>query len=668
MEVQEIIGALDATPGNGSPIHLDETTCTTDLRPIAAAVNRTTSRRWEMQRKANDLNTELTLYQAAVMENPTPILLLDRDLSVVNGNRAFTAMSGISQKHLTGTNLRTLSYTPVNGQKITGALARNTQVSGECIANLPDGEKHLRYRAVPIIDRDAGTENLLVTLDDITREREQEDELRKMTEEGEQRNKWFATVLDSIPYPISVTDRSMNWTGMNRAFAGTFNIDRTAAIGRHCSAANGPLCHNENCMIKQLRKSGKERMAATFEHEGRTLQVGTAHLTDGRGDRIGYIEVIEDITAHVQQQKEAEEHAVRLEESARELKTAMDAMAGQDLTFALEIREDDPLRALKEDYQRTREELRGATLDLAGAIREIKAGTGEASRSVEGIAQAVEEIAARSQKGADNSKGELDEIEESAGAMAGLSAAVEEVAGTCQEVLQVAEKSAEIGEDASRLGQTAAAKMKEVEAASKESMAEIARLNSQMHEINKIVKLITDISNQTNLLALNAAIEAARAGEHGRGFAVVAGEVRNLAGESKKATGQIEELITTVQAQTTRTSQEIESSYTEICTGIERVGKTLDALDQMVRMSGEIRASVTQITKATEEQATDATRVSEAMEMTKEKTREKMKTIEEVAALLEEISASAEEAGGGAQEVAGMAAHLDEMVGHFTLN
>jgi predicted nucleic acid-binding Zn-ribbon protein len=87
----------------------------------------------------------------------------------------------------------------------------------------------------------------------------------------------------------------------------------------------------------------------------------------------------------------------------------------------------------------------------------------------------------------------------------------------------------------------------------------VQTLAERAQQIGGIVQLIREIADQTNLLALNAAIEAARAGEMGRGFAVVADEVRKLAERTATATNEIANLVTTIQAETRTTREQMES-------------------------------------------------------------------------------------------------------------
>ena len=106
-------------------------------------------------------------------------------------------------------------------------------------------------------------------------------------------------------------------------------------------------------------------------------------------------------------------------------------------------------------------------------------------------------------------------------------------------------------------------------------MAELAYV---AEEISGVVDLIGAIADRTNLLALNASIEAARGGEAGRGFAVVASEVKDLARQTRDATGEVAARIIGMQA----TSRESVDALAQIGERIREVELTATAIAQAV--------------------------------------------------------------------------------------
>jgi histone H3/H4 len=86
----------------------------------------------------------------------------------------------------------------------------------------------------------------------------------------------------------------------------------------------------------------------------------------------------------------------------------------------------------------------------------------------------------------------------------------------------------------------------EITKSSKDMFLQSEDTKKQVEKTDTILQYIKQISDQTNMLGLNAAIEAARAGEHGRGFSVVAEEIRKLSDETKKAVGNINEILESI--------------------------------------------------------------------------------------------------------------------------
>lgn len=178
-------------------------------------------------------------------------------------------------------------------------------------------------------------------------------------------------------------------------------------------------------------------------------------------------------------------------------------------------------------------------------------------------------------------------------------------------------------------------------AATDERMAELSRAGDR---IGDVVKLITSIAEQTNLLALNATIEAARAGDAGRGFAVVAQEVKNLAGQTAKATDEISSHIVNMQ-----------SATQESVSAIKAIGHTIERINDIA----------TSIAAAVEQQGAVTQEIARSVQAAASVTIEVAANVGQVADGAKQTGETSDDILASAQALSGESLHLQAEVGRF---
>jgi methyl-accepting chemotaxis protein len=182
--------------------------------------------------------------------------------------------------------------------------------------------------------------------------------------------------------------------------------------------------------------------------------------------------------------------------------------------------------------QRTRH-IEVSVEDFRGAITGVLRAVTDNASAMRGTAQSIARVASDASGRAVAAAGATEQASSNVFAVA---SAAEQMSASVAEIGRQVRQSATVVEQAGLR--------------TEKSVTEIENLAAATQRIDGVLNLIQAIAEQTNLLALNATIEAARAGEAGRGFAVVAHEVKALAGQTAKATAEIGQNVSLIQAST----------------------------------------------------------------------------------------------------------------------
>ena len=304
-----------------------------------------------------------------------------------------------------------------------------------------------------------------------------------------------------------------------------------------------------------------------------------------------------------------------------------------DLTIRLAVESEDETGRIARSFNLFMEQLHGMFVRVRDQSERL-------NRSVAELGDLANQLAQVSSANTDLAEATAATIEE-------ITVSVSHIADNTQGAAQVVSEAGDLSQQSSTSVGRVSQEIGAV-AQAMDSLSEVMReLETRFGQVGSIASVIKEIADQTNLLALNAAIEAARAGEQGRGFAVVADEVRKLAERTSSATVEIEQMVSAMRAASESAMGRVAQTHVTVKASVDLADKALGqisaigtSMQDIVHKTHEIRDSAKEQSRATEEMAKAAERMStqaQAEDAEIERAREVVVQLEQLSQALRQV-------------------------------
>lgn len=221
------------------------------------------------------------------------------------------------------------------------------------------------------------------------------------------------------------------------------------------------------------------------------------------------------------------------------------------------------------------ERLEQRSREAGAATQRMERSTTRAAELINGLAVSVEQASLATRDGDQGVRVIARDLDSLATGIRTARLAVEEMKDgaehACADARHVANTMASLELEAQRIGEAIESVVRGSDSALSSSdriLVVTGSLESRIGGIDEIIGVIRNLAERTKLLSINASIIATEAGEHGRAFAVVANEIKDLAGSTSRAIGEISAILSMLKEGFANTVETVHASREEVDRGV----------------------------------------------------------------------------------------------------